>query len=253
MYFLLTVSLENFSVRQQSDTAQLTFTFNTSINVPESGPCFLDKLIFIAASTSNRRYQPRFGGNCAPVSMSRTATAMLDIRDYASALAAGVFVGNGASLITVSGTEDSFLPGVYLDPITVQINSLTFTPYSSRPTLESFDFDLTERKLLLHFSDIMSLANLRATFLTLYVPNSNLAYALSSDSRPIGVSANNIKTICITLSESDITGITSQSICINRDRCYVRFDGLLAANYVSLTLSTTMDVQVKAYFEQLYL
>jgi len=235
-----------FSVVQQSDTAQLTFTFNSAIDISESGPCFLNKFIFIDIANQARRLQPSFGGYCNAAAMTRTVTAMLDIRDYAAALTEGVFVGTGVSLITVSGSENGFLPGVSLDPIMTPLVSASLTAYTNRPTLESFDVDLAGRKILLHFSDIMSLGSLRSNFLTLLVPGTDLSHQLTTDTRPIGVEANNVKTICLTLSPPDLTGITSQSICINRERCYITFDGLLAANYVRMGLEApATDIQVR--------
>ena len=236
----------SFSVELESDTAEVTLTFSAPVNVSSDGPCFLNKLIFVDSNTPTRMLNPMFYGSCEDSTMSPVVVGRLDIRDFALELTIGIFGSlTASSVVTKPGSEGNFLPGISIMPTTNPLQPAAFTGYQESPTLLGFDVDLSSNLLLLHFSDIMSLTGFRSTGFTLYAGSASTNFLiLSSDSTP-RTSATNVKTVCITLSASDVTLLMSRSICTNADRCYCSYTSLLGINYAAVSvIPSTSNVKV---------
>ena len=215
----------------------ITFTFGGGYDPDQLG-CFLDKLIFVNNPlNATVQFRPAFPGRCTrrPGATETMIVSYLDPRDYLAAYNLGLFRNNMIYVATESSQVDQFAPPIELIPIELE-NALAvsnFVPNVLPPEVRSFDFDLTNQQLLIHFDSfiIASTFEPRQFLLqgTTISPDTQqrVSYTLMS-SRPQGIVDENVQTICVTLTLEDINSMSMMGICTTSSNCAAYFTADLA-------------------------
>ena len=132
---------------------------------------------------------------------------------------------------TVNGMEMNFLPSVDVAPLQTPLLARQQRASVEAPSMLGFDVDLNTNLLLMHFAGVMELSSLDMTVFTLRASQGR-NFTLTATSRPIGVLANLVRTVCVTLSAEDVGRIQDLSICTARfGGCSGYFTSQLISDY----------------------
>lgn len=164
-------------------------------------------------------FRPRYPGLCDFSSQPRSVlVGTMDVRDYVDALSFQILMSSESSNIVIRGESSvSLIPGVSVNPTSTPQSAATFTPFAGRPTLISFDMELSTGRLLLHFDGLMDQTSVDITQLVLSdtAPTPTNSFYLTGGS----LTQNTyVTTLCITLSSADATVIAERGIC--QSSCY---------------------------------
>ena len=215
----------------------ITFTFGGDYDPDQLG-CFLDKLIFLNNPlNATVQFRPVFPGRCArrPGATETMIVSSLDPRDYLAAYNLGLFRDSMLYVATEPMQVNQFAPPLQLTPIELE-NALAvsnFVPNVLPPEVRSFDFDLTNQQLLIHFDSFIVASTFDPTFFTLQGTQisqdtgQRVSYVLAT-SRPQGIVDEHVQTICVTLSIEDILQMNAIEICTTSDNCAAYFTADLA-------------------------
>ncbi len=176
---------------------------------------------------------------------SLTVVAILDPRDFVSALDHHLLLSEGNSyLVTTHGMEMGFLPGInlVLIPPGSALQVRAFSSEIITPSLTAFDVDVLNSILYLHFSDIMDLSTFRQPApLTLQNPSDSVSFQLMN-SVPRIVNSNHVKTVCIPLARDDLAALVNRSICMKKfSGCLLSFPETLVRNYRGIPVEAVLQ------------
>lgn len=215
----------------------ITFTFGGDYD-PEQLGCFLDKLIFLNNPLNRTiQFRPVYPGRC--VRRSDTTETMivssLDPRDYLAAYNLGLFLDNMLYIATEPTQVNQFAPPIELIPIELE-NALAvtnFVPNVLPPEVRSFDFDLTNQQLLVHFDSFIIASTFNPAFFILQgtrisPETQQRVIHMLTMSRPQGIVDENVQTICVTLSVDDLISLNALEICTTSSNCAAYFTADLA-------------------------
>ena len=231
------VEILAFDVTVEGASPAITFTFGGGYDPDQLG-CFLDKMIFVDNPLNvTIQFRPVYPGRC--VRRQDTTETMvvssLDPRDYLAAYNLGLFHNNMLYVATESTQVSQFAPPIQLIPIELE-NALAvsnFVPNMLPPEVRSFDFDLTNQQLLIHFDSFIIASTFDSTYFILQgtdiSPDTQemVTYTLVT-SRPQGIVDEFVQTICITLSIDDILTMSAMRICTTSSNCAAYFTADLA-------------------------
>lgn len=234
----------SFSAVQTGSSVRIALTFNSDI-VGTSG-CFFDKLTFVASATSTGQtgFTPMYSGLCDFSSQSRdTLIGTMDVRDFAQALQFQILTSAESTNIFIRGQSSvSLIPGVSVSSMSSPMGVAVFSRFTSRPSLISFDVDLSTNRLLLHFDGLMDTFSVDIARLTLSSSTTRTdANSVTLTGRPSLSQDPHITTLCITLSAADST-LIAERIC--QTTCYCSITTALIADYVSNIVESVESLPV---------
>ena len=233
------------------------FTFGGGYD-PDQHGCFLDKLIFIDnVVNTSVMFRPQFPGRCVRQSASSSmVVASLDPRDFIQALNSLLFTDARLYVATDPAKLDQFAPPLRVIPINLQnaLSVTNFIPNTQPPAVESFDFDLINSQILIHFNSFVIASTFNPMMFILQGTRisqdtqQRVTHILTT-SIPQGITDINVQTVCVTLSPADRQILQEAAICTSRDNCAAYFtsdlvdghNGVSVANRPptsSLTVST---------------
>lgn len=215
-------------VQLQGDTAQFNFSFSAPLTL-NGTRCFLDKFK-IVSSDATSEFQPLYPGLCQDTNNSNTVVAFLDPRDFRLSLNFFTSI-DMLRLVTVPGMEIDFIPLVSLLPITNPMTASALI-HNSAPRLFSFDVDFNAMRVLLHFTDYMNISSFESQQLVLVNRDTGVTRPLSFTSRPMNISNNHVRTICVTLDNQDAAALTADLICnTTPENCACYFTSNLVSSF----------------------
>ena len=97
-----------------------------------------------------------------------------------------------------------------------------YTPDMERPSLISFDLDMDEGILLLHFNETVNVSTLLLDLLTLQdnITRDSANHTFTTSTKQ----EENAPTVVITISRFDLNEIKRKQFCYNRENCYLIFE-----------------------------
>ena len=208
----------------------MTFTFSGSYDPSQHG-CFLNKLIFVNRPASPTiRFRAQFSGRCVRQSDSGTViVAMMDPRDYLAAYNLEFFRNSNLFVTTESSQVAQFAPPLQLVPISLEqaLAVTNFVPNFLPPVVMSFDMDFINSRMLVHFNSFV----IASTFAPIYFTLQGTAIDPETGQRRIHTftsslptgTLENVQTVCVRLSDADVTLMTEASVCTTRDNCAAYF------------------------------
>lgn len=255
----IAVEILGFDVTVEGASPAITFTFRGGYDPDQLG-CFLDKLIFINnPQNTTIQFRPVFPGRCVrrPGTTETMIVSSLDPRDYLAAYNLGLFRDSMIYVATEPTQVSQFAPPLQLIPIELE-NALAvsnFVPNVLPPEVRSFDFDLTNQQLLIHFDSFIIASTFDPSFFILQgtqmSPDTQqrVSYMLVT-SRPQGIVEENVQTICVTLSVDDILSMSAMRICTTSSNCAAYFTADLADGLNGMSVadrSPTNALMVRLY------
>lgn len=227
-----TVEILAFDVTVEGASPAITFTFGGGYDPDQLG-CFLDKLIFLDSPFNvTIQFQPALPGLCVrrPGTTEAMIVSSLDPRDYLAAYDLGLFRDSMLYVATDPTQVNQFAPPLQLIPIEIEdaLAVSNFVPNILPPEVRSFDFDMTNQKLLVHFDSFVIASTFNPMIFILQGTQIDMNtgqrvdYVLRS-SRPQGIVDENVQTICLTLSIEDALQLSGLGICTTRDNCAAYF------------------------------
>jgi hypothetical protein len=131
----------------------------------------------------------------------------MDVRDFIQALPFQILSSIDNSIIVTRGESSvDLVPGVSINPVVAPMSPAEFQLFTGRPSLISFDIDLSARQMLLHFDGLMDINTLDLTRLSLNVGTTDNGAALSSTISRVD---RYVTTVCVALSTADFILVAS--------------------------------------------
>lgn len=257
LIIFLSVQILAFDVRIEGVSPAFTFTFSGDYDPSEHG-CFLDKLIFIDSLVNTTvEFRPQYPGRCVRQPNSNTMiVAYLDPRDYLDTLDTMLFVDSTLYVATDSARLDQFAPPLQFRLIDVNnaLSVTSFIPNVLPPEVSSFDMDLTNSQLLIHFDSFVIASTFDPMMFILQGVDISqdtgrrVTHTLMS-STPVGVIDIFVQTVCVSLSLQDIQLMLESQICSTRDNCAAYFtadlvDGLNGVPVANVPPTNPLTVSV---------
>ncbi len=240
LMFTSTVELVRWTLRFLGDTLEFSFFFTAPVTIAEDSLCFLDNLRFTVSINSAVFFRLRHPGLCLTVQDSLSVVAYLDPQELRNVLT--FFSGRTALFVYTSpGTESDFFPPTSLLPIARESALLVgqLIQNSDMPRMLSFDIDLSNNSILMHFDHIMDTSTLDITHFTLINTRNGNSMALTNTITYYEIA----KTVCAAFVERDQMTLASMSIC-NRSplTCACSFSSDLIMSYSRLPVQNVTSL-----------
>lgn len=233
--FCHAVEILAFDVMVVGASPALTFTFSGNYD-PEEHGCFLDKLVFLdGVINATVQFRPTYAGRCTrQLNNDMVIIAKLDPRDYLTAYNLLLFRNEMLFVATESSLLEQFSPPIQLQAIENDeaLSVSNFIPNVRSPAVTSFDMDLVNSWLLIHFDSFVIASTFHPTIFTLQGTDvdpetrQRVTHALTT-SLPLGI-LENVLTVCVRLSSIDKQMLVESQICTTRDNCAAYFTTDLA-------------------------
>ena len=152
-------------------------------------------------------------------------------------------ISNDTTYIAIRATTVSDNAGnhVLQIPARTPLQVSQFTPDAERPSLMSFDLDMNEGILLLHFNETVNVSTL---FVDRFTLQDNMTRILINHTLTTStVQEENAATVQITISIFDLNEIKRKQFCYTPDNCYLVFEDNAVQDMVDIPIDGVPDGQ----------
>ncbi len=205
---------------------------------PDVFGCFHDNIGYASSTNPEasdyRNYEPRLSGSCRFLDPSRTRITIND-HDYLGLIENG-FVNDPQNWFLYTRDEEMFAPHLVLEPISI-MSELTYSSYDDQSESDK-DFSIagvdvyrtpSQMDVYIHFNAIVDLPTFNLNNMRLSIANKLRTFEPANPT--IQNPGRYGQTAHIRLSDSDITGIVNERVCLTLEECFVDFN---SSNFVNV-------------------